>query len=1033
MRIEQYFLMTDYSLWEVILNGDSHVPTRIVEGVVQPVSPTTVEQRLARKNELKARGTLLMALLDKHQLKFNSHKDAKTPMEAIEQRFVSTAACVKLPASPLPNECSSPKDPRRPGAAEPQRRTVLVKTSTSNALVSQCDGTKSYDWSYQAEEEPTNFAFMAFRQAHLLIMRDTALVTLRHKLEIAEQERDALKLKLEKFQTLSKNLTDLLASQTNEKTGLGYNSQVFTKAMFDCENYYSSESDCESWPASNLYDRFQPSDGYHLSPTKSAQDLSYTTRPSVPIIEDWASDSEEESETKVTQIVPSFGQSSTHVKSPRHSDQPIETTILAATSIPLSPKSNSSGKIRNRKACFECKSVDHLIKDCDYHTKKIAQPTSRTYAYRGHYKQYAPLPHSKPQKHMVPTAMLISLSQRFHMRRGLSKTRNNLCDFGLRFLLRIRGPVLNDRGLVRVSDDRSTSYMFDVEETFGRLTLYLDHLDMNLSEYLSRAITYDMDDLVSKKIGPPKKWYCNDFSVDEMVYWAKMEVETEGVEARTSTTDSVEARNIDTETEYENDDDSDYPSDKSVDYLSPGEDKLIELRNRMKANRKAKAKANYKQDEEMNKPNEENSMHVDNNRGETFEEHNIYMNELLKSLKTADKDEITEDLFIFVEKYMKRSEEVRVVEKCGQRPPKVSDPEKVPTIGQNSLNSTNTFSDVGPSNDVVSPTYRQTSDIDASQLPDDLDMPGLEDIIYSNDEDVRGPVRDEGVSGTRGGAIRSRGRGVATGSRGGVSGSIGRGADGSCGASGSRGRGVAGSKGGASRLIGGGAGGSKRKLVSTAETQKRRGKKKVGTSWFSKWFGLQDEPEHTQAEPQQTQHEPEQTQVEDKVEQTEDQAEIHLTQLEKTQEPTQDQVHPQEQPQQAALRMPSARILQIKLGKQEVSNSNSFNALNLVENDDDMGKNWRNSKLAENGAIFDVVSSAHGSSSVASGSPNTPALADKINNLERQLLDEKLMLVDNDEKQLNKVDLVNADSDVEVAYDETAQFMAGGGANDASL
>nr|GEX15013.1 hypothetical protein [Tanacetum cinerariifolium] len=84
MMIEQYFLMTEYSLWEVILNGDSPVPTRIVEGVVQPVAPTTAEQKLARKNELMARGTLLMALPDKHQLKFNSHKDAKTLMEAIE-------------------------------------------------------------------------------------------------------------------------------------------------------------------------------------------------------------------------------------------------------------------------------------------------------------------------------------------------------------------------------------------------------------------------------------------------------------------------------------------------------------------------------------------------------------------------------------------------------------------------------------------------------------------------------------------------------------------------------------------------------------------------------------------------------------------------------------------------------------------------------------------------------------------------------------------------------------------------------------
>nr|GEU44310.1 hypothetical protein [Tanacetum cinerariifolium] len=87
IRIEQYFLMTDYSLWEVILNGDSPVPTRVVEGVLQPVALITTEQRLAQKNELKARGTLFMALPNKHQLKFNSHKDANTLMEAIDKRF----------------------------------------------------------------------------------------------------------------------------------------------------------------------------------------------------------------------------------------------------------------------------------------------------------------------------------------------------------------------------------------------------------------------------------------------------------------------------------------------------------------------------------------------------------------------------------------------------------------------------------------------------------------------------------------------------------------------------------------------------------------------------------------------------------------------------------------------------------------------------------------------------------------------------------------------------------------------------------
>nr|GFB92616.1 ribonuclease H-like domain-containing protein [Tanacetum cinerariifolium] len=85
MRIKPYFLMTNYSLWDVILNGDSPILTRVIDGVVQPVAPTTAEQRLAMKNELEARGTLLMDLPDKHQLKFNIHKDAKTLMEAIEK------------------------------------------------------------------------------------------------------------------------------------------------------------------------------------------------------------------------------------------------------------------------------------------------------------------------------------------------------------------------------------------------------------------------------------------------------------------------------------------------------------------------------------------------------------------------------------------------------------------------------------------------------------------------------------------------------------------------------------------------------------------------------------------------------------------------------------------------------------------------------------------------------------------------------------------------------------------------------------
>nr|GEW36537.1 ribonuclease H-like domain-containing protein [Tanacetum cinerariifolium] len=55
----------------------------------------------------------------------------------------------------------------------------------------------------------------------------------------------------------------------------------------------------------------------------------------------------------------------------------------------------------------------------------------------------------------------------------------------------------------------------------------------------------------------------------------------------------------------------------------------------------------------------------------------------------------------------------------------------VPAIGQISTTSTNTFSAVGPSNTVVSPTHGKSSYVDTSQYPNDPNMPALEDITYS--------------------------------------------------------------------------------------------------------------------------------------------------------------------------------------------------------------------------------------------------------------------------------------------------------------
>ncbi|GKA02627.1 hypothetical protein Tco_0675408 [Tanacetum coccineum] len=76
--------MTDYSLWEVILNGNKVLKKTIrdVEHIYEPIS---VEEKQDRRNEMKARGTLLMALPNKDQLKFHQYKDAKLLMEAIEK------------------------------------------------------------------------------------------------------------------------------------------------------------------------------------------------------------------------------------------------------------------------------------------------------------------------------------------------------------------------------------------------------------------------------------------------------------------------------------------------------------------------------------------------------------------------------------------------------------------------------------------------------------------------------------------------------------------------------------------------------------------------------------------------------------------------------------------------------------------------------------------------------------------------------------------------------------------------------------
>ncbi|GJW99093.1 retrovirus-related pol polyprotein from transposon TNT 1-94 [Tanacetum coccineum] len=190
--------MIDYALWEVIENGAT-LPKTTVEGVVTVMPITTAEEKAQRRLEVKARSNLMMGIPNKHQLKFNSIKDAKKLLEAVEKRFGGNAATRKTPRNLLKRQYENftapspqlvhedlqqihPDDmeemdlrwqmamltmrarraPRNQDNKnkESSRRSVPMEISTSTTLVS-CDGLGGYDWSDQAEEGP-NYALMAF-------------------------------------------------------------------------------------------------------------------------------------------------------------------------------------------------------------------------------------------------------------------------------------------------------------------------------------------------------------------------------------------------------------------------------------------------------------------------------------------------------------------------------------------------------------------------------------------------------------------------------------------------------------------------------------------------------------------------------------------------------------------------------------------------------------------------------------------------------------------------------------------------------
>nr|GEW96474.1 hypothetical protein [Tanacetum cinerariifolium] len=705
MRIEQYFLMTDYSLWEVIINGDSPVRTRIVEVILQcqdtdgsyrediwrehedqESSKTFLKQQFENisgshsesldqihdrlhklVSQLKIHGVSLSQedvnlnlKIYKAKVKHSSSTDTTTQnlsfvsssntdsnTDSVSAAVSVSAFYAKMHVSSLPNvyslsnaghftrECRSSKDSRRNSAAEPQRRTVPVETSTSNALVSQCDGVGSYDWSYQAEEEPINYALMAFSSL---------------------------------------------------------------RSSFDNE----------------------------LSLTKPEQALSHTHRPTTPIIEDWVSDSEDEFETKAPQLVPSFVQFSEQVKSLRNFVQHVTTTIPATTLKPASPNSANSGKRRNRKACFVCKSLDHLIKDCDYHAKKMAQPTPKNHAHRGFAGKMGmetKMPNSissfsyhkcindpkkgNPQHALKDNGVIDSGCSRYMTRNMSCLSDFEKLDGGyISFRGNPKGGNIFGKGKIKTGERYHAVPPPYIGTFMPPKPDFVFHDAPNVNETVHTAFNIELsptkpDKDLSHRPSTPiiEDWFSNSEDDSEAELSQNAPILTKSKVVPLSA-----ARPVTTAVLQPHGNPQHALKDKGV--INSGC-----LRNMIG-----------------------NMSYLSN-----FEEINggyVAFGDVAFDGKELDFDA------------KKPKSEVNVSPSSSAQSRKQDDKTKkkakgkIPTVGQNSQNSTNTFSDVGPSNAAASLTCGKSSFIDASQLLDDPDMPELEDITYSDDEDDVGAEAD---------------------------------------------------------------------------------------------------------------------------------------------------------------------------------------------------------------------------------------------------------------------------------------------------
>ncbi|KAI3698008.1 hypothetical protein L6452_31117 [Arctium lappa] len=88
IRIRQYILLTDYSMWDIIENGPSEAGRIGPDGKRPP--PKTDGERKIRQTEMKALSTLLLAIPNEYQHQFCNCTDAQILWNSLEKRFAGT-------------------------------------------------------------------------------------------------------------------------------------------------------------------------------------------------------------------------------------------------------------------------------------------------------------------------------------------------------------------------------------------------------------------------------------------------------------------------------------------------------------------------------------------------------------------------------------------------------------------------------------------------------------------------------------------------------------------------------------------------------------------------------------------------------------------------------------------------------------------------------------------------------------------------------------------------------------------------------